>query len=120
MTNNTENLELTTEYQEVQKKPSAKLRKEQKELIRRMAAMEETDEKITLDYRKLLDRIAIIDDILEKRKAGRWNGVKIGGGLLLGAASLFLAYRNDTSDYPVHHKETGNVLQRLLGSLIKF
>lgn len=118
---NTEELELTTtEYQEAQKKPSARLRKEQRELIRRMAAMEETDEKVTLDYKKLLDRIAIIDDILEKRKAGRWNGIKIGGGLLLGAASLFLAYRNDTAEYPVHHKETGNVLQRLLGGLIRF
>lgn len=118
---NTEELNLTTtEYQEYEKKPSARLRKEQKELIRRMAAMEATDVKLTLDYKKLLDRVAIIDDLLEKRKAGRWNGIKIGGGLLLGAASLFLAYRNDTSEYPTHNKETNNVLQRLLGGLIKF
>lgn len=93
------------------KESSWSLRKERKVLIERLKAMDA----VTEEYKTVLHRIINIDDTLAKRKDGRVNIAKTAGMLGLGAASLFLAYKNDTTENPTFRKGTQGVANRFLG-----
>jgi len=90
------------------KESSWSLRKERKVLVERLKAMDA----VTDEYKTILHRIINIDDTLLKRRESRINIAKTGGMLGLGAVSLFLAYKNDTTENPVFRKGTQGIAQK--------